>query len=56
MKDELGGNIMRPKTYGYLTDCKDCLEETQLENIVNQIEKNKTDVISFPENDKEFIN
>ena len=56
MKDELGGNIMRPKTYGYLTDCKDCLEATQLENIVNQIEKNKTDVISFPENDKEFIN
>ena len=47
MKDELGGNIMRPKTNGYLTDCKDCLEATQFENIVNQIEKNKMMLLVF---------
>ena len=34
---------------------KYCLEETQLENKVNQLQKNKFDVDSLGENHEEFI-
>ena len=35
---------------------RNCLEVTQLENKINQIEKNILDVHSLRENYKEFIN
>ena len=37
-------------------NCKNCLEATQLENKINHLEKNKTDINNFKENHKEFIN
>ena len=37
-------------------DYKDCLEATQFENKINQLEKTKPDVDSFRKNDKKFIN
>ena len=36
-------------------DYKHCLEETQLENEINQIEKNKLDMDNLRENHKGFI-
>ena len=38
-----------------LKDYKNCLEATQPENKVNQLQKNKVDVDSLGENHKEFI-
>ena len=34
---------------------KNCLEATQLENKMNYLEKNKTDIDGIKENHKEFI-
>ena len=36
-------------------DCKHCLEASQLEYEINQLEKNKRDMDSLRENHKEFI-
>ena len=38
-----------------LEDYKNCLEATQLENKINQLEKNKVKVDSLLQNHKEFI-
>ena len=65
MKDELGGKqikgfaALRAKTCSYLTsstgeDYIHCLEATQLENKVNQLEENKVDVESLRKSYKEF--
>ena len=39
------------KFYNY----KNCLESTQLENKINYLEKNKTDIDSIKENHQEFL-
>ena len=36
-------------------DCKNYLEAAQIENKINHLEKNKTDVDSLKEDQKEFI-
>ena len=36
-------------------DYKHCLEATQIENEINQLEKSKADVDNLRENNKEFI-
>ena len=36
-------------------ECKHCLEATQLENEINQLEKNKFDVDNLRKNHKKFI-
>ena len=36
-------------------DYKNCLEATHIENKINNLEQNKTDVDSLKENNKEFI-
>ena len=43
------------KTKLKFEECKHCLEATQLENEINQLEKNKFDVDSLRKNHKEFI-
>ena len=36
-------------------DYKNCLEKVQIENEINNLEKNKTDVDSLKQDQKEFI-
>ena len=36
-------------------DCKNCVEEAQIENKINHLEKSKIDVDSLKQNQKEFI-